>query len=91
MSSNSLWGVLIAGTLFYVAFTGLEPVLPSLVSKHSPKSAYGTAMGVYNSVQFLGSPAGSSLSGYLNSHQVLIALLCASLAGIMLMLLQPNR
>jgi len=88
---HHLTGILIGGTLFYIGFTGLEPVLPSLVSKHSPESAYGTALGLYNSMQFLGSPAGSSLSGALTPHQVFATLLCASVAGAVLMTLQPNR
>lgn len=88
---HSLTGVLIAGTLFYIGFTGLEPVLPSLVSKHAPESAYGTALGLYNSAQFLGSPAGSSLSGALSPPYVFATLLCASVIGAVLMLLQPTR
>src|SRR5208282_1212275 len=32
--------VFLAGTLFYIGFTGLEPILPSLVSKASPGTAY---------------------------------------------------
>jgi len=92
---HRLTGVLLAGTLFYIGFTGLEPVLPSLVSRHSPESAYGTALGVYNSVQFLGSPAGSSLSGALShlssNHLMVGTLLVASILGFLLMALQPNR
>jgi MFS family permease len=88
---NHLTGILVAGTLFYVGFTGLEPVLPSLVSKHSPETAYGTALGFYNSMQFLGSPAGSSLSGALSPSHAFIALLCASVIGVVLMALQPSR
>ncbi len=88
---NRLTGILIAGTLFYDGFTGLEPVLPSLVSKHSPETAYGTALGIYNSAQFLGSPAGSSLSGALSTSALLVVLLCASVLGFVLMTLQPRR
>ena len=88
---NRLTGVMIGGTLFYVGFTGLEPVLPSLVSKHSPETAYGTALGFYNSMQFLGSPAGSSLSGALAPFPILVTLLCASLLGFFLMAMQPSR
>lgn len=90
-----LTGVLVAGTLFYVAFTGLEPVLPSLVSRYSPESAYGTALGLYNSVQFLGSSAGSSVSGALSSLPttlpILITLICASLTGCLLMVFLPSQ
>ena len=89
-----LAGVLVAGMLFYIAFTGLEPVLPSLVSKHAPASAYGTALGLYNSVQFLGSPVGSSMSGALShlptTKPLLFTLIAASVVGFLLMLLQPK-
>ena len=40
-----LVAVLVPGTLFLVGFTGLEPILPSLVSKVSPETSYGTALG----------------------------------------------
>jgi MFS family permease len=90
-----LTGVLAAGTLFYIAFTGLEPVLPSLVSKHSPAGAYGTALGFYNSAQFLGSPAGSSLSGALShlpsAQTLMVTLMVASVVGFVLMLLGPKN
>jgi len=90
-----LTGVVIAGTFFYIGFTGLEPVLPSLVSKSSPENAYGTALGFYNSLQFLGSFVGGSVAGALSqlqsSRPVLITLLVASVLGFLLMLLQPKE
>src|SRR5713226_3647760 len=60
---EKLLPVLLGGTLFYVGFTGLEPILPSLVSNTAPESAYGTALGFYNSLQFLGSFAGGAVAG----------------------------
>ncbi|HKW92227.1 MAG TPA: MFS transporter [Methylomirabilota bacterium] len=57
--------LIVAGTLFYVAFTGLEPILPSLVSRAAPEGTYGTALGLYNSLQFLGSFGGGALAGAL--------------------------
>jgi MFS family permease len=90
-----LTGVLVAGTLFYIGFTGLEPVLPSLVSRYSPETAYGTALGIYNSLQFLGSFAGGSVSGALShltsSHAMMVTLMGASLVGTLLMLSQPKN
>jgi MFS family permease len=89
-----LTGMLMAGTLFYIGFTGLEPVLPSLVSRHSPETAYGTALGIYNSLQFLGSFAGGAVSGALSHltspHPMMVTLMGASLVGTLLMLSQPN-
>jgi len=90
-----LTGVVIAGTFFYIGFTGLEPVLPSLVSKASPENAYGTALGFYNSLQFLGSFVGGSVAGALSqlqsSRPVLTTLLVASVLGFLLMLLQAKE
>jgi MFS family permease len=87
--------VLVGGTLFYVGFTGLEPVLPSLVSKHSPGSAYGTAMGVYNSVQFFGSsvsgPVSGALSHFSTTTPMVVTLLTASFLGFLLMITQPSK
>lgn len=90
-----LTAVLIAGTLFYIGFTGLEPILPSLVSKSAPENAYGTALGFYNTLQFLGSFVGGSVAGALShfSHAHMLAtLMVASIAGFVLMLAsQPSR
>ncbi|MFB3924003.1 MAG: MFS transporter [Terriglobia bacterium] len=90
-----LTGVVIAGTFFYIGFTGLEPVLPSLVSKNSPETSYGTALGIYNSLQFLGSFAGGSVAGALSQLQstgpIFRTLLLASAFGFLLMLVQPKE
>jgi len=87
--------VLIAGTLFYIGFTGLEPILPSLASKAAPESAYGTALGLYNTAQFLGSFVGGAAAGALShlppSH-TLVTLTVAGLVGFVLMLAsRPSR
>ena len=60
--------VFLAGTLFYIGFTGLEPILPSLVSKGAPGASYGTALGFYNTAQFLGSTVGASVAGALANY-----------------------
>ena len=51
---DSLWGTAIALLVFFAAFNLLEATLPSLISKIAPVGAKGTAIGVYSSVQFLG-------------------------------------
>lgn len=86
---DRLTGVLVAGTLFYIGFTGLEPILPALVSKAGPESAYGTSLGAYNSMQFLGSFAGGSVAGALARYpttSVMTTLMAASVVGFVLML-----
>ena len=86
---DRLTGVLVAGTLFYIGFTGLEPILPALVSKAGPESAYGTSLGAYNSMQFLGSFAGGSVAGALArypSTSIMTTLMAASLIGFLLII-----
>ncbi|WP_395946820.1 MFS transporter [Caedibacter taeniospiralis] len=48
---------------YFASFTFLEAALPSLISKISPISSKGTAMGVYSSAQFLGIFFGGALGG----------------------------
>lgn len=94
LDPNRLTSVLIAGTLFYIGFTGLEPILPSLVTRSAPDSAYGTALGVYNTLQFFGSFAGGLIGGALSqlpSTLTVIVLTAASLAGAVLMLSGADR
>jgi MFS family permease len=57
--------VIVGGMLFYIGFTGLEPILPALVSEAAPGKSYGTALGFYNTLQFFGSAVGGPLAGYL--------------------------
>lgn len=78
----------IAGMLFFGGFSSLEPILPSLITKASPKTAYGTALGTYSSLQFLGSFAGGAAAGFLSTlgmGYILIALLIATVSGMLLM------
>jgi MFS family permease len=65
---DSLWGTAWALLVFFTAFNLLEATLPSLISKIAPVGAKGTAIGVYSSVQFLGTFIGASAGGYLYQH-----------------------
>ena len=90
LDPTHLAAILVGGTLFYIGFTGLEPILPSLVSKSGPETAQGSALGVYNSMQFLGSFVGGSIAG-LFAHVsadtgMMVTLIIASLVGCLLML-----
>ena len=81
--------VFLAGTLFYIGFTGLEPILPSLVSKASPGSSYGTALGFYNTAQFIGSTVGGSVAGAFANYppsRTLFTMLIAATIGFLTML-----
>jgi MFS family permease len=65
---DSIWGTAGALLVFFAAFNMLEATLPSLISKIAPVGAKGTAIGVYSSVQFLGTFIGASAGGYLYQH-----------------------
>jgi MFS family permease len=85
--------VFFAGTLFYIGFTGLEPILPSLVSKVAPGASYGTALGVYNTAQFIGSAAGGPLAGFLANYppqpKLLIMMVAAGIGFLMMVVTKP--
>ena len=49
---------------FFTAFTVMEALLPSLVTKTAPAGAKGTATGVYSSSQFLGIFVGGAVGGW---------------------------
>jgi MFS family permease len=59
---------LISLILFFTAFTLLEAILPSLVSKIAPTANKGAAMGVYSTSQFLGIFFGGISGGWLFAH-----------------------
>jgi MFS family permease len=54
--------------LFFTAFSLLEAVLPSWVSKVSPLQHKGAAMGCYSTAQFLGIFVGGSCGGWVLAH-----------------------
>ena len=66
---DSLTGVALTLTAFFVAFNILEASLPSLVSRIAPAGARGTAIGVYNTTQSLGLAAGGAVGGWLAQHE----------------------
>ncbi|MBZ0161069.1 MAG: MFS transporter [bacterium] len=88
LQAHPLLVLTIAGMLFFAGFTSLEPILPSLITKASPKTAYGTALGTYSSLQFLGSFAGGAAAGFLSTlgtEFVLAAMVIAAASGVVLM------
>lgn len=58
----------VALMVFFAAFNLLEAMLPSLVSKFAPAGQKGAALGVYSSVQFLGTFVGAAAGGVLAQH-----------------------
>lgn len=62
---HRLIGIAIALWLFFTAFSVLEAMLPSLISRLAPVHAKGSAIGVYSTSQFLGAFVGGAGGGYL--------------------------
>lgn len=79
---TQLWAVGFVLLLFFVAFTLLEALLPSLVTALAPSDCRGTAIGIYSSCQFLGIFCGGVLGGgllaYNNTLGVFVGLLALS-------------
>lgn len=67
--------------IFFAAFNLLEATLPSLISRIAPAGAKGTAIGVYSSVQFLGTFSGAAAGGWLSQQfgAPAVFALCATL------------
>jgi MFS family permease len=89
MSAAGGLPVLVAGLLFFfAAFNLLEATLPSMISKRAPAGVKGTAIGVYSSVQFIGTFVGAASGGWLSQHYGTPAVFgfCVSLAIIWLLL-----
>lgn len=79
-------GILVLGVLLFLFFCGfntLEATQPSLASRLAPPHARGAALGVYNTLQSLGSFAGGAVGGWL-TKSVGMAGLFAACAGLML-------
>jgi MFS family permease len=67
-SPSSLPGIVAGLVVFFAAFNLLEANLPSLISKVAPVGAKGAAVGVYSSVQFLGTFVGAAAGGFVSQH-----------------------
>lgn len=94
LPSDRLISVLLPGMLFLIGFTGLEPVLPNLVSQAAPEGATGTALGTFHTLQYLGSATGAPVAGalaHLAPTYTMITLMAASFAGTLLMLFGRRR
>lgn len=88
LQAHPLMVLIIGGVLFFSGFCSLEPILPSLITKAAPKTVYGTALGTYSSLQFLGNFAGGAAAGFLGAlgmEFMLTAVLVAAATGVMLM------
>ena len=93
ISDTNAGGLVVGLWLFFVAFTLLEALMPSLMSRLAPAQSKGTALGVYNTFQFLGVFAGGTLGGWLfglfGGFGVFIFSAVAVLAWLILIVVAP--
>lgn len=68
LSIHQFTGIIASLCVYFIAFNILEASLPSIISKISPASAKGTAIGVYNTCQSFGVFVGGSMGGFLSHH-----------------------
>jgi len=61
-------GIAVSLLLFFFGFNLLEASLPSFVSRAAPPAAKGTAVGVYSSVQSLGTFVGAVVGGFISQR-----------------------
>src|SRR5581483_10392136 len=83
---KSLFGLVVALLVFFTSFNFLEASLPALISRVAPADAKGTAVGVYSSVQFLGTFAGAAVGGAVSEHSsaTSVFIVCAVLTLVWL-------
>ena len=63
--ASGVWTIAAMLLVFFTPFNVLEAALPSLVSKTAPPRSKGVAIGVFSSLQFLGTFTGAAGGGYL--------------------------
>jgi len=85
--SKNFYGIILALSLFFIAFCILEASLPTLVSKTIDLEIRGAALGLFSSFQFLGIFLGGSIGGRINAIYGELALLCGCVALSFLWLL----
>jgi len=89
LNPGYLTAVVIPGSLFLIGFTGLEPIMPSLVSRSAGEGKLGATQGSFQVLQYLGSAVGAPAAGALSRFSpnwVMATLLTMSLIGFFLML-----
>jgi MFS family permease len=89
--ASSFSGLVISLLVFFTGFNLLEATLPSIISRVAPVGARGTAIGVYSTVQFLGTFVGAAAGGFVSEYYggPAVFLTCAALSGLWLALAAP--
>jgi predicted MFS family arabinose efflux permease len=65
---SGVWHIGLFLLLFFTPFNILEALLPSLTTRLAPPSVKGAAIGIYSSIQFLGTFTGAAAGGFLYSR-----------------------
>jgi MFS family permease len=69
LAYSTTWqGIAGALLIFFAGFNYLEASLPALISRAAPVEAKGPALGVYSSVQFVGTFVGAAVGGFVSQH-----------------------
>jgi MFS family permease len=66
--SHTVAGIAVSLLLFFSGFNLLEASLPSFISRAAPPAAKGTAVGIYGSVQSLGTFVGAAAGGLISQR-----------------------
>ncbi len=73
--------------LFFLGFNFLEPIIPSLLTKFAPEERRGTASGIFNTFQFLGTFLGGLLGGiFLKFNDLYLFLLFSLISPLWILL-----
>lgn len=72
--------------MFFTPFNILEALLPSLTSRLAPAGSKGIAIGVYSSLQFLGTFVGAAAGGFLYSRWAVEGIVIANAALLVIWL-----
>lgn len=81
---TNFYSILLGTTIFMVGYMSLNALLPGSVTKLSTKNTRGTVTGVYNTIQFVGSFVGGTLTGLLwgiNNHLPTVFIIMISTLG----------
>ncbi|MFB6356296.1 MAG: MFS transporter [bacterium] len=79
----SFWGIMVSITLYFIGFSLLEAILPSLVTKISESRDRGTAVGIFNMSQYSGSFVGGIIGGtFLEFQQWIMFVILIVIIGI---------
>lgn len=85
--SGSVLALALFLLLFFTPFNVLEAILPSLTSRMAPPERKGVAIGVYSSVQFLGTFVGAAGGGYLYGRWGLTSIVIADVVLLVMWLI----